>query len=402
MRNTPFIFPSNIKKVFGKVLQIVALLVIPIFSGCEPNLQNSDALITILTSDIPEIKTVLQNPDRYEVQIRYTRIVRKQDSVKLIDYDFNVDKQAYFYPASTVKFPIAVLALEKLNGLDSLNLKTRYFIEGDTIENSFERDILEIFAVSDNNANNRLMEFLGQNAINDSLKAKGIEPVRIAHRLGVHDDDVTTKPLIWYLNDSLPVQSEPLISRPAEPLNLKGIQKGKAYFSEGLPVEEPFDFSMKNYLPVESLDGILKRIVFPELFSKPQQFRISKDQRQFLLDAMQITPKEAGYNPDEYYDGYCKFFLFGDTKNPIPEELQIFNKVGFAYGTLTDCAYIKDSRNNVEFMLTATILVNSNEIFNDDQYEYDETGLPFLAALGRAVYNYESELRGSSIRITTE
>ena len=73
----------------------------------------------------------------------------------------------------------------------------------------------------------------------------------------------------------------------------------------------------------------------------------------------------------------------------IPEALQIFNKVGFAYGTLTDCAYIRDARNGVEFMLTATILVNGNGIFNDNQYEYDEVGIPFLAALGRAVYEYE-------------
>ncbi|TNF75022.1 MAG: hypothetical protein EP302_02375, partial [Bacteroidetes bacterium] len=55
----------------------------------------------------------------------------------------------------------------------------------------------------------------------------------------------------------------------------------------------------------------------------------------------------------------------------------------------TDCAYIKDWESGVEFMLTATILVNGNGIFNDDQYEYDETGIPFLAALGRGLYQYE-------------
>ena len=37
------------------------------------------------------------------------------------------------------------------------------------------------------------------------------------------------------------------------------------------------------------------------------------------------------------------------------------------------------------FFLTATILVNENKIFNDDIYESDQIGIPFLAALGRAV-----------------
>ena len=34
----------------------------------------------------------------------------------------------------------------------------------------------------------------------------------------------------------------------------------------------------------------------------------------------------------------------------------------------------------------ATISVNENMIYNDDIYEYDEIGIPFLAALGRSVH----------------
>ena len=40
-------------------------------------------------------------------------------------------------------------------------------------------------------------------------------------------------------------------------------------------------------------------------------------------------------------------------------------------------------------MVTATILVNKDGIFNDDAYEYDEIGIPFLAELGRALYAIE-------------
>ena len=67
---------------------------------------------------------------------------------------------------------------------------------------------------------------------------------------------------------------------------------------------------------------------------------------------------------------------------------RIYNKVGLAYGTATDVAYVKD-RNGIEFFLTATILTNKNEIFNDNQYEYDQLGIPFLAALGRELYQFE-------------
>ena len=33
----------------------------------------------------------------------------------------------------------------------------------------------------------------------------------------------------------------------------------------------------------------------------------------------------------------------------------------------------------------ATILVNSNQIFNDDIYEFEQVGIPFLAALGQEI-----------------
>jgi hypothetical protein len=102
---------------------------------------------------------------------------------------------------------------------------------------------------------------------------------------------------------------------------------------------------------------------------------------------MQNLPKTAGYNSTEYYDSYGKFLMFGDSKDPIPPTIKIYNKIGQAYGTLTDCAYVVDAENKIEFMVSATILVNKNQIFNDDTYEYEEIGLPFLAELGRQLYD---------------
>lgn len=151
----------------------------------------------------------------------------------------------------------------------------------------------------------------------------------------------------------------------------------------------PFDFSLKNYYPIEAQTALLKRIIFPEAFPREQRFNLSESQQEFVLAAMHTLPPQLGYDPDEFYDSYVKFFMFGDSTEPMPKHIKIYNKVGYAYGTLTDCAYIKDTKNNVDFMLTATILVNSDGIFNDDAYEYDEVGIPFLAQLGRELYEYE-------------
>ena len=357
--------------------------------ACKTKSKENNPMELVLGSQNMAIRNVIDSVDKYEVQILYTQIDRRGDSIILTDYEFQLDDMKYFYPASTVKLPIAVLALEKLNFTDSLNRDTRYYIEGDSVENTFAEDISKILAVSDNHANNRLLEFQGQDDINLRLRNKGIFPVRISHRLGVHSDDVTTKPLIYYINDSTTGTSASIINTEPLSLSLERIKKGVGYYEKDSLVNIPFDFSYKNYYPVSSQHGVLKRLIFPELFKTNERFNLSEDQREFLLTAMHTLPKDAGYDQEEFYDGYCKFFIYGDSKENIPKHIKIYNKVGFAYGTLTDCAYITDEKNKVEFMLAATILVNEDGIFNDDKYEYDEIGIPFLAALGREFYNYE-------------
>ena len=56
---------------------------------------------------------------------------------------------------------------------------------------------------------------------------------------------------------------------------------------------------------------------------------------------------------------------------------------------LIDAAYFADYNNNVEFMLSAVIHCNSDGIFNDDKYDYDSVGFPFMKHLGDVIYNYE-------------
>jgi len=360
-----------------------------LLSSCAQEKQNLNFLEVALSSDDARIKRVMDSIEDYQVQIRYTQIDRRNDSVIFTDYDFQVNDSMYFYPASTVKFPTAVLALEKLNQIDSLTINTKYYIEGDTIESTVAKDVSEIFAVSDNLANNRLVEFLGFEAINKSLNSKGIAPVRLSHRLGYHSDDLRTKPLIIYLNDSTTGITKSLLNKTPKKLELLDIEKGIGYYEDDELIEEPFDFSQKNYYPVSSQHKLLKRVVFPQNFDASERFDINPEQRAQLLKAMHTVPQKVGYDSATYYDGYCKFFMYGDTKKDIPEHIEIYNKVGFAYGTLTDCAYIKDTEKNIDFLLTATILVNKDGIFNDDAYEYDEIGIPFLAQLGREIYQQE-------------
>ena len=59
-----------------------------------------DPLEKALSSKNPLIKRVMDNVEHHEIQIRYTQIDRKNDSIIFKDFDFQVDKNDYFYPAA--------------------------------------------------------------------------------------------------------------------------------------------------------------------------------------------------------------------------------------------------------------------------------------------------------------
>ena len=250
--------------------------------------------------------------------------------------------------------------------------------------------IKKIFLVSANEAYNYLFDFLGRDYINAALKEKGLTDSQILHKFLFNADNENTWEYFFFdkNGDTLYHQNSIKSREQLNNSNLKGIHKGKGYLKEGELINEPMDFSFKNRISIRDLNGILKRLIFPEVFSKEQQFNLTESDYTFLRYWMSRTTTESkidAYNTGEYWDSYGKFLIYGDQKGAMHNGIRIYNKVGYAYGTLTDVAYIHDLENELEFFLTATILVNSNQIFNDDIYEFEQVGIPFLAALGQEI-----------------
>lgn len=336
-----------------------------------------------LKSSNPKIRTVIDNIAAHEVQILFTEVLEINDKVAFKDFSFQVNDSDYFYPASSVKFPVAVLALEKLNQNKHVNLNTKCRVKGDTLVTSFGNEITKLFAVSDNLAYTRLFEFLGQDYINDHLKNKGITS-RISHRFSSDNPyDLTTKEIDFYNEDTIIFSSKTSKSNPIKSLQLNKIKKGVGFMKNDTLVQEPMDFSLKNYIPLTGLHNMMKQLMFPSAFPEEKRFSLSDENRQFIIKAMSNLPFEVGYDRAEYYDSYVKFFIYGDSKEQISKDITIHNKVGYAYGYLTDCAYIINHKTNRQYIITATIHVNKNLVFNDDVYEYETIGIPFLAELGR-------------------
>jgi len=362
-------------------MRFFTLITLFFFLSC--NNENVNPIERVLSSNNPKIKTVVDAIENHEVQILFTEVKRKDDSIYFEDHSFQVDDNTYFYPASTVKFPIVILALEKISTNNLIDRNTIFNVEDDSTKTTVSKAIKKIFAVSDNAAYNRLFEYLGKDYINKKLQEKGVN-ARISHRLSVDNSaDLKTKPLNFYNQNQVIFKTDSVINQSIKSLNLNKTTKGKGYMVNDSLDSNPMDFSLKNYLPVTALHQIMKQLMFPELYPQNKQFHLTLSDRKFLINTMKILPHEAGYTSDDYYESYVKFLVFGDSKKPIPKHIKIYNKVGNAYGYLTDCAYIINEKTKKECIITATIHVNKNQIFNDNVYEYDTVGFPFLAELGR-------------------
>lgn len=363
----------------------IYILLLIILASCE------NPIHQVVESSNDIIKPIIDNVEKYEVQIIYTQVdTTDNGEITLKDYTYKVDQDSYFYPASTIKLPTAIFAAEYAEKQENISLDTPYVIEGDSKKHSIANDIEQIFIVSDNDAFNRLYELLGRDYINMRFRESGLTPTKLAHRLSTEDaENKAHKSLTFFPGYTADVQTiRQKEDAPIKSLKIENIKKGKGHISNEALVKKPMNFSKKNYFPLEKQHEVMKRLIYPEFFDKKDRFAISNITQERILETMQTLPRGAGYDQN-YYDSYVKFFMYGDSKKPIPEYIKIYNKVGYAYGTLTETAFIEDTKNDIQFFLSATILVNKNDIFNDDIYEYDTEGIPFLAELGREFYELE-------------
>ncbi len=381
-------------------------------AACNPAfVEDEDLLLRLMQKEPLKFRYVLQHSDSLEVQLMYTQIDWDANNrPEFKSFYFQTDSTHYFYPASTVKLPLVLLSLEKLNDLkikrldkftpvfhDSVYSGQRSVRKDTTSENglpSIAHYSKKILLVSDNDASNCLYEFMGQQAANEQLRKKGYN-IRILHRLSraaSFEQNRRTEAIRFVKIDSLIYQQPMLVNRDSIGPFRKSL-KGKGYVENGKVVLEPFDFTYKNFYPLQEQQEILKAIVFPESLKPEKRFNLTKVDREFVLQYMSQLPHETLYpsykNDTAIHDSSGKWLMYAGDHGPIPKNIRIFNKIGGAYGYLIDNAFIVDFENGVAFFLSAVINTNLDGIYNDDLYEYNSIGYPFMKNIGQTIYQYE-------------
>jgi hypothetical protein len=366
----------------------------------------------------PSLAPVVSQADKHELQVIYTRVERDaQNKPKFTQFSYRLDDKAYFNPASLVKLPVAVLALEKLNRLrQQAPTLSRNSIMATGVAGRCQTPvpfaapadsdraatvgnyIKGMLLVSDNRSYNRLYEFLGQQYLHKRLAELGYPAVRIVRRFAPCDTAANrcTNPVTFHDAQGSVLFKQAAACNPS-PLRhpLGQVVKGQAHYAAGKLVNKPYDFTTANYLSLQTATDFLRTVLFPESASDGHRPRLSTQDYAFLKQYLGSTPEEAQfrlYKAPQYYHSYKKYLYYGRQRQvPIRTGLRIYNVVGMSYGYLADCAYFVDDQSKAEFLLSAVLYVNSDGILNDGSYEYTSVGLPFFVNLGRAILSMEQE-----------
>lgn len=377
--------------------------------------QTDTVFLQQLMESKPELfAKILNHPNKNEVQLMYTQVNRdKKNKPTFKTFSYNVNPTRYFYPASTVKLAVVIFALEKINelkikGLNPyLTMITDSSFKGQTkvstdksAENgkpSLAHYIKKVLLTSDNDAYNRLFEFVGRAEVNAKLKKYGLTESRILNRLAIGDSgesEKNTNPIRFYDGEKL------VYSQPAQydsknyPLKLTNLIVGKGYMdSKDNLVNEPYSFENKNVFTIADQQSLMKRLMAPEAYAAKERYNLTAEDYKLIYTYMSKLPTESDYpkyNPKEFWATYAKMLYYGRAKNAVIDpNIRIFNKYGDSYGFIIDNAYFVDFENGVEFFLTAVVQSNEDGIYNDGKYEYQTVCYPFMKNIGQEIYNYE-------------
>ena len=362
---------------------------------------NSNPIELVLKSD-PYLKEIIKDKEDYEIQVMLTKVNHDNTKIDFQNYQYQHDENQYFYPASTIKLPIVVLTLKKINELRSkgsdITLKSKIILNNvDNYSNfklqdsitSFQNLIADIFLVSDNSASNILIDFIGYNYFNDEMQNAGFDRTYLNHKFNP-DPYVNST---WQISDldnnmiSSINDNQKIIKADAK---TNGLDKGERRYFNGEILDESLNFSEKNRFSITDMHNLIKYIFYPEIFDKANTFNLNVEDYDFIRYWMsRFTYEDIGekfIGDEKFFETYNKFFIHGDEQSVSNEQIRVYNKIGQAYGTSIDNGLIKNYQNNVEFILTSTIYTNKNKVINDNLYEYDDIAEPFLAKLSRAIY----------------
>ncbi len=359
-----------------------------------------DALVErLLRAEPQKLDTTLAAASTLRLQILYTEVDLAPEAATLTRHAYREGAE-YFYPASALKIYGALAALEKLaelrasrsDGEPTRTTPARFYpldakeppfafdpSNADGGKATLGHEIRKALIGSDNESFNRLYSFVGQKELNERMWNHDFTSVRIAHRMGyvAAPAEARAAPRVDFVASKGAPVTLPLRTSfvTFEERAIPGLFVGSGYLENGRVVATPMSFATKNRVSLRDLQDVLLAVVHPEVLPPKARPKLDAEDREALLDALRTLPRESkspAYDPVQYTDALSRPMLPGILRVAPASRLDVVGKSGRAYGFTVENIFVADRTTRRAFAATAVIYTNSDEILNDDLYDYSQ------------------------------
>lgn len=306
----------------------------------------------------------------------------------------------YYYPASLVKIPAALVLLEILNErnislnaipiFDTVNAcgSTRFVELSQEKRISFRQMLRELIVVSDNHFYNALYHFITPKELNKRLKEKGYEGVKIYRAFTGCDviDQLRTYPLKVYAPDlkSVLYEQEASILDSNVVFEYYTESKDRMFGSkhenkEGDIVDGPYDLNFHIEIPLEQMHRMMLSVFYSNQFSQTERWNVRGEDLTFIQEMLGTFPSEisSSYRKIDHFDDFEYKYVPSNKEKGN----RTFGKLGLSYGFASESVYVPTDGIGNGLLLSYSVYVNSNDIVNDGEYDYESVARPFAKDL---------------------
>lgn len=338
------------------------------------------------------------------------------------------DSSLYFYPASLVKLPTILAAMQKANATGAewnqavpltgsapcskseFSKQARSSLLKHYKDMSLASLTKRIALVSDNEAYNRLLDFAGPLEVNALLAHLGYGNSQVFRRFKTCCESCNTigpASELWQVNArKKPVLKGKWGSTTWSP------KPGTFYscLSIGDPLKsQPKDFSQHNRLLLRHVHDLWLKLVWPQLFPSKKGWPIlTEAQRVQFLQWCSQSPREGDhrkYQDEKLYPTYLKKYLvYGSPSNDndyvsysrngrtveLLDEPVSTNIVGQSYGWYSDVSWLHDPESSnpvlrAGIVISVVVYADEDGIAADGVYNHKKA-MESIGAIGRVLW----------------
>lgn len=351
----------------------------------EQSEPDDDRFVRDLENDVV-LAPYLRRAESLRLQVLVAHPERDANGATVLArHGFRADRD-YFYPASAVKLCAAVGALEKLGELDEASrlaigprTPLRLTYEDETVETTVADELTRALVVSDNEAYNRLLDFVGPSELSARMHALGLESAILSRRLASSD---RTPPMV----ELLPGGGPPLLvaerADSATEVDEGPVLVGTAHLDGARRrIAGPMDFGGKNRVSLHDLQDLLIMVARPELAPRTGP-SLGADERALLLATLGALPSESVRGAGRATDRLHKPLRDAVAARVPGHAVRVVGKGGRALGFFVENSLVVDETADTFFFVAVAVYANRNDVVNDDRYDYETIAVPFVRRLG--------------------